>query len=202
MYCQTLWFVSVAINPYNAYNLIIFYLVISIIYAYFANIMKSAATPTYKTIIAIDPDVDRNGVACLDVASRSLDIKALPFPETLDYLHTYASLYSDFYVIIEAGWLNKSNWHLMRYDSKAKAAAKGNAVGRNHEVGRKLAEMCEHWHIPYQLVKPLKKIWQGEDGKITAKELGRLLICHHISFNFSRSNQEQRDACLLTAKYW
>lgn len=153
--------------------------------------MKSATTSTYRTIIAIDPDVDRNGVACLDVASRSLDIKALPFPEILDYLHTYASLHSDFCVIIEAGWLNKSNWHLMRFDSKAKAAAKGNAVGRNHEVGRKLAEMCEHWHISYQLVKPLKKIWQGEDGKITATELQSF-----TGFK-GRTNQEGRDAALL-----
>lgn len=153
--------------------------------------MTNAVNYKYNTIIAIDPDVDRNGVACLHVATRLLDIKALPFPETLDYLHTYASLHSDFCVIIEAGWLNKSNWHLMRFDSKAKAAAKGNAVGRNHEVGRKLAEMCEHWHIPYQLVKPLKKVWQGKDGKITATEL------QSFTGYKARTNSEGRDAALL-----
>lgn len=165
--------------------------------------MKSAANTTCRTIIAIDPDVDRNGVACLDVVSRSLDIKALSFPETLDYLHTYASLNSDFQVIIEAGWLNKSNWHLAYRDSKTNAAAKGNAVGRNHETGRKIAEMCEYWHIPFRLVKPLSlrvkghNIWQGKDGKITATELAA------ITGYKGRTNQEGRDAaliCWVTAK--
>lgn len=145
----------------------------------------------YNTVVAIDPDVERNGIACLDVPTRKLSIKALSFPETLDYLHGLAA--SDkTVVIIEAGWLNYSNWHLTRSDSKAKAAAKGNAVGRNHEVGRKLAEMCEYWHIPYRLVKPLRKIWRGEDGKITASEL------ESFTGYKGRTNQEGRDAALIS----
>lgn len=152
---------------------------------------NNALEQVYSTIIAVDPDVDRNGVACLDVNTKSLDIKSLSFPETLDYFQVYARHHDNVQVIIEAGWLNQSNWHLMRFDSKAKAAALGNSVGRNHEVGRKLAEMCDYWKIPYKLVKPLKKVWKGKDGKITAEEL-KLFTGYK-----SRTNQEGRDAALL-----
>lgn len=143
---------------------------------------------TYRYIVGIDPDSDKNGVACLNVVERSLSIKALAFPHALEYL---ARLEPDTLVVIEAGWLNKSNWHLNGWDSKVKAAAKGNAVGRNHEVGRKLAEMCEHWHIPYRLARPLKKMWQGPEGKITATEL------EAFTGYKGRTNQEGRDAALL-----
>ena len=152
--------------------------------------MSNAVTHKYQTVIAIDPDVDRNGVATLDVASKSLDIKSLSFPETLDYLRTCADK-DNVQIVIEAGWLNHSNWHLTIFDTKVKAAAKGVAVGRNHEVGRKLAEMCEYWHIPYRLIKPLKKMWKGKDGKITATEL------KSFTGYKGRSNQEGRDAALL-----
>lgn len=152
--------------------------------------MSNAATYKYQKIIAIDPDVDRNGVACLEIGSKSLDVKSLSFPETLDYLHAYASQ-DNVQVVIEAGWLNQSNWHLTIFDTKVKAAAKGNAVGRNHEVGRKLAEMCGHWNIPYKLVKPLKKVWRGKDGKITATEL------KSFTGYKGRTNSEGRDAALL-----
>lgn len=145
----------------------------------------------YNTVVAIDPDVDRNGVACLDVRTQKLDIRALSFPETLQFLHDIMPE-SKTIVIIEAGWLNHAHWHIGRYDSKANAAAKGNAVGRNHEVGRKIAEMCKYWNMPFRLVKPLKKIWQGKDGKITATELTS------ITGYKGRTNQEGRDAALLS----
>lgn len=150
------------------------------------------------TIVAIDPDVDRNGVACLDLVSKQLSVQNLSFPETLDFfLSMRESQKRDTMVIIEAGWFNHTHWHVKRRDSGKVIAAKGNAVGRNHEVGRKLAEMCDHWSIPYRLVKPLRKIWKGTDGKITATELERLLVSHGVKFSFARSNQEERDACLL-----
>ena len=51
--------------------------------------------------------------------------------------------------------------------------------------------MCEHWKIPYEFVKPLKKIWQGRDRKITAEEL------EQVTGKMIRTNQEGRDAALL-----
>ena len=100
-------------------------------------------------------------------------------------------------VVIEAGWLNQSNWHLTARDTRAAAAAKGNHAGRNHEVDRKIAEMCDHWQIPYELVKPLAlrvrgfHLWKGKDGKITHDELAA------FTGIMGRTNQEGRDAALL-----
>lgn len=154
----------------------------------------------YDVVIGIDPDVEKSGVACLDMAARKLEISTLAFPDLLDYLR-YAQRQAEveqksLRVVIEAGWLNKSNWHLQTRDTKAVAAAKGNNAGRNHEVGRKIAEMCEHWQIPYELVRPLRKIWRGKDGKITHEELNKQLAIKGLP-HLPRSNQDTRDAVLL-----
>lgn len=37
-------------------------------------------------IIAIDPDVEKNGVAYLNCENKNLEISTLSFPELLDYL--------------------------------------------------------------------------------------------------------------------
>ena len=90
-----------------------------------------------QTVIGIDPDVEKNGVASLECDTRRLEIATLTFPDLLDYL-MWAKRRAEttgrtFRVIIEAGWLNKSNWHLAPKDTRAVAAAKGNHAGRNHE---------------------------------------------------------------------
>ena len=97
-------------------------------------------------VIGIDPDAEKNGVAMLQRAGREIEAMALNFPDTLEYLR-YAHAQSKtagrtMRVVIEAGWLNKTHWHVGYRDSAQAAAAKGNAVGRNHETGRKIAEMC------------------------------------------------------------
>jgi hypothetical protein len=55
--------------------------------------------------------------------------------------------------------------------------------------------MCKHHDIPVETIKPLKKIWQGKDGKITQKEIA--------SFTgiTERTNQEGRDAALIAWIY-
>lgn len=152
-------------------------------------------------VVAIDPDVDKNGCAYLDVATRKMEISTLTFPDLLDYLR-YVKRQAEVTqknvrVIIEAGWLNKAHWHLSPKDTKQSAAAKGNSAGRNHEVGRKIAEMCGHWQIPYELIKPLSlkvggvNLWQGKDGKITHEEL------EAFTGIIGRTNQEGRDAALI-----
>ncbi len=156
---------------------------------------KSFKNQAIHSVVAIDPDVDRNGVACLDLCSKMLTLQTYSFPLTLEYLHNLLPKSNDdicrTMVIIEAGWLNHTHWHGKWTDSASVIAAKGNSVGRNHEVGRKIAEMCEHWKIPYRLVKPLRKMWKGQDRKITATEL------EAITGYKGRSNQESRDAALL-----
>lgn len=152
-------------------------------------------------VIGIDPDVEKSGCAYLDVATRRLEISTLTFPDLLDYLRYVQRQVEvtqrNFRVIIEAGWLNKAHWHLSSKDTKQSAAAKGNSAGRNHEVGRKIAEMCDHWQIPHELIKPLAlkaggvNLWQGKDGKITQEELAA------FTGVMGRTNQEGRDAALI-----
>ncbi len=156
---------------------------------------------TSTITIGIDPDVDKNGVALLDHAEAEMQAYALTFADTLDFLRLWQLHCQDtgkgLTVVIEAGWLNKSNWHLLPRDTKAVAAAKGNNAGRNHETGRKLSEMCLHWGIPFELVKPLRKAWRGKQGKITHAELAALLSRKGIHMQAKRTNQDQRDAALI-----
>lgn len=156
-------------------------------------------------VIGIDPDVDKNGVAFLNCTTKKLKIMAYKFADTLDYLRRVKReaevTNTHFMVVIEAGWLNKAHWHLTAKDTKQMAAAKGNYVGRNHETGRKLAEMCEYFNIPHKLQKPLAlksggmHLWNSKDGKITHEEL--------VNFTgySGRTNQEGRDAALIAWTY-
>ena len=154
-----------------------------------------------EIIIGIDPDADKNGIATLQRSTKKITAQTLSFPDTLDYLrYTYSQAQASgltLRVVIEAGWLNKTHWHVGYNDSRQMAAAKGNAVGRNHETGRKIAEMCEHWQIPFELIKPLPlkvggvNLWSGKDGKITAGELSA------ITGIKGRTKQEARDAALI-----
>lgn len=74
---------------------------------------------------------------------------------------------------------------------------KGEHVGRNQETGRKIVEMLRHYGIQVMEQSPLRKCWQGKDGKITHEELKRLCQMSGIEFNRPRSNQEERDSALL-----
>ena len=151
--------------------------------------------------IGIDPDVDKSGVALLETETRKLTVKTLCFAELVDYLKETEFATSAFtlkgerksmMVIIEAGWMNRGNWHLQRWDGRASAAAKGVSQGRNEQVSRLLGEMCGHLGIPYEFKRPLPKCWGGHDRKITQRELEEI-----TGQKIARTNQEGRDAALL-----
>lgn len=150
-------------------------------------------------IIAIDPDVEKNGVAYLNCENKNLEISTLSFPELLDYLRyvqrRVETTQKHLVVVVEAGYMNKGNWHLNPKDTKAAAAAKGNHAGRNHETARKIVEMCKHWQMEVKEVKPLEKCWKGKDRKITHEEIAR------FTGVMGRTNQEGRDAALLAWVY-
>lgn len=147
-----------------------------------------------RLIIGIDPDVEKNGVATVEKQTNTMQVFTFAFPQLIEYLKD-RSKDCTILVLIEAGWLNHSNWHLSPKITIQKAAQIGNATGRNHETGRKIAEMCEYYKIPYKLIKPLKKIWRGTDGKISAAEFSRITGCK------ARTNQEMRDAGLIAWFY-
>lgn len=148
------------------------------------------------SIIGIDPDCEKSGVAILQMASQKMFVENYTFPELVEFFISIKTVYSNPVVIIEAGWLNKSHFHGKASDSRRLSAAKGNSVGRNHETGRKLVEMAKHYGLNVIKQRPLRKCWKGPDGKITHEEIKQFIP------NWpSRSNQETRDAALLVWNY-
>jgi hypothetical protein len=151
----------------------------------------------YDTIIAIDPDVDKSGVADLSPLHRILDVASLSFPQLIDYLQTRkkvsATAKTTLLVVVEAGWINKiSNYHTAA-GRRGQRIAKN--VGANSQVGKMIVEMCEYYAIPVTIVKPLKKCWKGKHGKITREEL------EYFTGLTGQNNQEERDAALLAWVY-
>lgn len=149
----------------------------------------------YDVVIAIDPDVEHSGVAILQPSTRELDAQRLTFPLAVDYIRQQKERCDasgmSLIVVVEAAWMIKGNWHITKTERRARSASKGYDVGRNHETGCKLIEMCNHIGVETFAHVPLRKCWQGADGKITRQELA----CF-TNFN-KRSNQDERDAALL-----
>lgn len=144
-------------------------------------------------IIGIDPDREKSGVAFLNVAQRSIEASAIAFPELLEWLRTKKSEAEHegkrLVAVVEAGWMvTKSNYHPYMGHRAEKISRD---VGANHETGRKLIEMCEHYGLETIAHFPLKKCWKGHDGKITAAELAS------VTGFTGRVNQDVRDAVLL-----
>jgi hypothetical protein len=150
----------------------------------------------YDNVIGIDPDVDKSGVAYLRTSTRQLEVSSLTFPRLMDYLQFAARKRDEkketLIVVVEAGWLNTiSNYHT---DAGRRGQRIAKNVGANHQVGKIIVQMCERHDIPVEIVKPLKKMWKGKDGKITQKEIQAFT-------GLSKTNQEGRDAALIAWTY-
>lgn len=151
----------------------------------------------YGTIIGVDPDVSKSGLGVLDCESHELELHTLSFPEMLEMIKDlYAKRPKPFTVVIEAGYLNKPHWHLQRYEKPSVAAAKGNSVGRNQQVALDLIACLDYYKIPYDTIKPLVKMWNGPDRKITHEELVAF-----TGIKDKTTNPEKRDAALLAWAY-
>lgn len=150
--------------------------------------------------IGIDPDVDRSGYAVIDLDAVSVRTGTAPLPSLLEIIGIIqadaCTEGKQLTVYVEAGWINPSNWHVLRTDSKLMAAKKGLAVGRNQQRGLDIVEMLRSRHINVVEVPPLQKRWRGADRKITHRELARILPLEK-----KRTNQEERDAALLAWVY-
>lgn len=152
-------------------------------------------------VIGIDPDCEKSGVAIIDARGGRLKyLASLSFPMLIDTIMQEARQYelenARYMVAVEAGWMISNHWHVNPGDSKQLAATKGNAVGRNHETGRKIVEMLQWLKIPVQEIRPLRKGWSGNDKKVTHDELQ-----YFIPGMPGRSNQEERDAILMAWTY-
>jgi hypothetical protein len=147
----------------------------------------------HNTIIGIDPDVDKSGIANLDTDTRDIVVSKLDFPNLIDYLllanRVSKANNKTMIVVVEASWLvSKSNYHA-HYGRAGDAISR--KVGENHQTGKLIIEMCKHHGIEVEAMYPLKKMWRGRDGKITAEELRQVCGVKH------QTNQEMRDACLI-----
>ena len=158
--------------------------------------MKQDIRTKLNYTIGIDPDVKKNGVAIVERETKHLECAAMTFAETLDYLQWVAKRASEakasVKVYVEAGWMNRTNWHLKKWDNRGQVVAKGVSQGRNEQVSRLLGEMCQAYGLRWQFLKPLRKVWGGRDRKITHDEL-----CAVTGLMYGRTNQEMRDAALI-----
>ena len=153
-------------------------------------------------MVGIDPDCDQSGVAIVDPETREIKARKLSFSEIVLLLQTMKQEAAEqkdgrlFKVVVEAGWLNKGNWHVShnRYMSVSKAAEIGRGVGRNHQTGMLIEEISRFLlGLPTELQKPFQKCWKGKDGKITQEELQQVTGTPKLP----RMNQDQRDAVLI-----
>lgn len=147
--------------------------------------------------IGIDPDAEKSGVGVVKRATREVDVKQMAFASLVAFIrlqyHRAEVQGKTIMVIVEGGWLIHGNWHIPFRCSTAKAAAIGRSVGMNHQTGLLLVEILKAEGIPVQVQRPLRKMWQGADGKITSAELAEITGKEKLP----RCNQEGRDALLI-----
>lgn len=145
-------------------------------------------------IIAIDPDVDKSGVAVMDREKQFISVDLLMFPDVLDEVEKWKTKGYD-RVVIEAGWHHrKANFHGGNIAVAQKIA---HDVGLNHATGRLMVQMLQRTGIVVEEVPPLVKRWNGTGGKITHTELLKLIPW----LPYKRTNQDARDAILLAWVY-
>jgi len=146
----------------------------------------------YDIVIGIDPDIQESGYASYHNKDKRFTVGNMPFPALLDTLKVGKKIADQngltMLVCIEASWLErKSNHHGSKNIHTASKIGKN--VGANHQTGRLIQEMCLHYGIEVQLVKPFRLVWKN--GKISAAEFKK-----HTGYS-KRCNQDARDAGLI-----
>ena len=130
--------------------------------------------------IGIDADCVSNGVAMKN--GKVIELYNMSFFKLFDYLQTFQGS-KEVEVYVECGFLNKSNWHKVQ-GSNAINAQIGQRTGANHEVSKKICEMCEYLGLTYHKVKPTRSKVNDE-------------LFRKITGITQRTNAEIRDALML-----
>jgi len=131
-------------------------------------------------LVAIDPDIDKSGIAVLH-DNKQIEMAMLNFVDTIKFIRMNAPIIKCVY--LEAGWLNqKSSWHTAQ--NKSVAARIGKNVGQNHATGQLLEQSIIAEGVNVVLVKPTKT-------KLNAEQFMRLTKIK------TRTNQEMRDAAIM-----
>lgn len=139
-----------------------------------------------KILIGIDPDTDKSGFALKN--GKKVQLKNLKFFELFRMLYFVKNTpeYSGYEVMvyIECGFLNGGNRHFKAAASTAFNGKISERVGANHEIGKKICEMCEFLELPFTQVRPTKSKTDSNFFK-------------QITKIKDQTNQEQRDAMML-----
>lgn len=146
-------------------------------------------------LIGIDPDVDRSGFCAyrVDLGQISqlttMDLEDT-FRQILDYHEDSKELGFDLIVLVEAGWNNKTNFHVRGSDNAWKSASIGSKLGENSSIGKQIIKFCEKHEIEVIAVTP-------KSHKITNAEYFK-----EVTRWMKRTNQEMRDAYrVITESY-
>ena len=145
-------------------------------------------------VVGIDPDCEKSGYAMIDKRNGTMTLASYTFVELIRRLKELRDGFDgirSWVVVVEAGYLEAKAQHHYFGENPRIAARVGIQVGRNHETARKLVEVCKALEIPVEERAPLRKIWKGRDGKITAEEFNAL------TGYTKRTSQDVRDAALL-----
>ena len=145
-------------------------------------------------VVGIDPDCEKSGYAMIDKRNGTMTLASYTFVELIRRLKELRDGFDgirSWVVVVEAGYLEAKAQHHYFGENPRIAARVGIQVGRNHETARKIIEICKDEGIPVEERAPLRKIWKGRDGKITAEEFNAL------TGYTKRTSQDVRDAALL-----
>lgn len=136
--------------------------------------------------IGIDPDVTASGVCVWNAETRSIDrLKCVTFPLLIEMFKAFSAMPTgSVRVIVDAGWLNRSNFHARHDQSHRVSAQIGERTGANHETGKKIVEMAEYFGLPCELHRPTT-------AKVDAAKFKKITGYKH------RTNQDMRDAAMV-----
>ena len=149
-------------------------------------------------IIGIDPDVKKSGVAINDKSTGIISASSFYFPELLDFLKDVSAKF-DTTIYVEASWLiKKSNFH---GGNTRVSSLIAKHVGRNHQTGILIVEMCKHYGLNVVEIEPLAKCWKGKDKKITLDELKKFAKVELPKKYLKAELQEMLDASLIAYVY-